>query len=111
MKLLKIAETLFNAVLAQRNEEFLQNCFDELLSFTEKHFSDELEYFKKINAAKINDHAIEHDLLSTELNEVWQKETLGFQDEKGRFLLNWVEERLLPHMMIDDQETYNSKQK
>ena len=108
-KLLQIAETLFNAVLAQNDQDYLQNCFDELLDYTKKHFNDEEAYFKTINADELTEHAKEHELLAEELNKVWEKELLGFQDERGRHLLTWVEERLLPHMMIDDQGTYNSK--
>ncbi|SCA56004.1 hypothetical protein MTBPR1_150051 [Candidatus Terasakiella magnetica] len=107
-KLLKIAETLFNAVLAQKEEKYIESCFDDLLSYTQKHFNDEETYFKKIGSEKLSPHAEEHKVLATELQNVWQMELLGFNDEKGRELLTWVEDRLIPHMMIDDSEAFHS---
>lgn len=107
-ELLRIAEALFNAVLSQIDEAHLEKSFETLLNYTKKHFSDELNYFEENKALGIINHASEHDQLSEELIAVWDKERLGFQSEKGRILLNWVEERLLPHMMIDDQKTYQS---
>lgn len=106
--LLQIAEKLFNGVINQESDADLNKRFQELLNYTQKHFLDEEQYFESVHASELEKHRDEHGLLAKELVEVWQKEQLGFQTEKGRLLLNWVEERLLPHMMIDDQETYNS---
>ncbi|MDV7339616.1 hemerythrin domain-containing protein [Terasakiella sp. A23] len=103
-RLLILAEKLFNAVIDQSEDTKI--FFDELLAYTQKHFDDEEAYFKNAGATGWQHHAREHQTLAEELLDVWKKEALGFQSEKGRILLNWVEERLLPHMMIDDQETF-----
>jgi hemerythrin len=104
--LLEVAETLFNAVIKGEDDVHLQKCFDALLDYTQKHFTDEEQFFKSQNAAQLDKHIEEHGVLAGELVQVWEEEKLGFKEEKGRYLLSWVEERLLPHMMIDDQETY-----
>ncbi len=106
--LLVLAERLFNAVIAQTDDTVAKKIFEELLSYTKMHFSDEEAFFKKSGATGLAGHAQEHHALCEELLDVWQKETLGFQSEKGRLLLNWVEERLLTHMMIDDQDVFKT---
>ncbi|WP_135079573.1 hemerythrin family protein [Terasakiella sp. SH-1] len=107
--LLKIAEKLFNAVLARRDEDHLESCFAELLNYTQKHFNEEEAYFERLKTSGLAQHCEEHNVLAKELQKTWDAEKLGFQEEPGRLLLNWVEERLLPHMMIEDQEVYSSK--
>jgi hemerythrin len=106
--LLKVTERLFNAVLDQETEDRMQECFDALLNYTKKHFHDEEEFFKSAEADQLDKHASEHEGLAGELIKVWEEEKLGFQEERGRVLLTWVEDRLIPHMMIDDQEAYKS---
>lgn len=106
-KLLLIAEKLFNAVISEQDETVLKECFDELMAYTQKHFKDEDAFFEQSGVTDLAHHRQEHAALAQELQDVWQKETMGFSGDHGRILLNWVEERLLPHMMIDDQETYS----
>jgi len=106
--LLVLAEKLFNAVISQTDAEATAQVFDDLLAYTQKHFNDEEAFFKKNGSTALAVHGKQHQELCEELLDVWKKESLGFQTEKGRILLNWVEERLLPHMMIDDQDAFSS---
>ncbi|NVJ91741.1 MAG: hypothetical protein HWE34_08795 [Methylocystaceae bacterium] len=108
-KLLVIAEKLFNAVIAKEDTKIVETAFQDLLAYTQKHFKDEEDFFISAGAPQVDKHQTEHAILAQELVEVWQKESLGFEEEPGRTLLTWVEDRLLPHMMIDDQETYKSQ--
>jgi len=106
-RLLEITETLFNSVIQQDDDRILTTCFNDLLSYTKKHFKEEEAYFKERGANGLSEHHLEHQKLAAELIDVWDKENLGFHPESGRILLSWVEDRLIPHMMIDDQETYS----
>ena len=82
----------------------MKKAFDFLLLFTKKHFEDEDRLFSNIGSQALKEHKIKHETLTGEISALWQEDQFGFIDGLKEVLEDWVENRLVPHMMEVDQE-------
>jgi hemerythrin-like metal-binding protein len=108
-QLLVLANLLFDAVKKGRDDAILKEAFDALLLYTRRHFEDEEKHFVAIGSPLWAKHRQEHRQLAGEVRNLWQEDAVGFVDDMGATLETWVERRLVPHMMEDDQQALRAK--
>jgi hemerythrin len=102
-QLIALANLLFDAVEAGQEDLILRKSFEVLLLYTDQHFHDEEVLFGELNLQGRDEHRQEHAALGNEVRDLWVEQNLGFVDDMGSKLENWVELRLMPHMMDSDQ--------
>ncbi|HYH21621.1 MAG TPA: hemerythrin domain-containing protein [Azospirillum sp.] len=107
-QLLVLANLLFDAVTSGKGEAVIGQAFDALGLYTTKHFEDEDRYFTAIGSLLVTEHRHQHEKLAHELAALREEEMLGFLDGIPDTLEHWVETRLIPHMMIDDQKAFHA---
>lgn len=95
------ANLLSDAVKQVKEEEILNQSFDLLLQYTNTHFTDEEEYYKKIGSSLLATQKDEHQRLLNELREMWHEKRHGSSDA-GTDLDHWMERRLIPHIIAED---------
>lgn len=102
-QLLVLANLLFDAVKDGREENILKKSFEALLVYTRQHFDDEEQLLAERKCSLLAEHKDDHRRLAEELNDLWEEDAMGFADEMARTLEAWVINRLVPHMVEDDQ--------
>lgn len=107
-QLMDLANLLHGAIAHGLGENVIFKAFEALLLYTQDHFRDEEEFFEKIQSPLLGKHRAEHHQLAQELQDMWGEEMLGFIDGMPDALERWVENRLIPHMTIADQEAYRA---
>lgn len=110
-QLLALANLLFDAVNKHKDEAVLKEAFDALLLYTQRHFEDEERYFVAIGSPQWQRHRQEHRKLADEVRALWKEGAKGSAAAMGSTLEAWVESRLVPHMMEDDQAALKGAQK
>ncbi|MFN3075904.1 MAG: bacteriohemerythrin [Alphaproteobacteria bacterium] len=73
------------------------------------HFQDELEYFRRIGSPMGSQHAKEHKTLAAEVALMVKDQELGFVPVAEK-LMDWLETRLIPHIIYDDRAAVESVQ-
>ncbi|HYD65497.1 hemerythrin domain-containing protein [Azospirillum sp.] len=106
-QLLVLANLLYDAVKMGKGEAVIGQAFDALGLYTTKHFDDEDRYFAAIGSLLLVEHRHQHEKLAQELAAL-REEMLGFLDGIPDTLEHWVETRLIPHMVIDDQKAFHA---
>lgn len=107
-QLLVLANLLYDAVKAGKGEAVIGQAFDALGLYTTKHFQDEDRYFMAIGSFLVTEHRHQHETLAQELTALREEEMLGFLDGIPDTLERWVETRLIPHMLVDDQKAFHA---
>lgn len=110
-QLLALANLLFDAVAKGKDEAVLKQAFDALLLYTERHFEDEETFLVAIGSRQWQRHRQSHRQLADEVRALWKERKAGGVKAMGPTLEKWVETRLLPHMMEDDQQALKTAQK
>lgn len=110
MQLLEFINMLIIAVKIEAEDAIVKEAFNMLFNYTKTHFKDEEEIFRKINSPLLQEHMEEHIQLTREVEDLWQDDMLGFRDNALDQIRNWVEKRLVPHMIISDQNAKNAGQ-
>ncbi len=103
-QLIELANLLYSAVENREEDAILKKAFEGLFHYTKHHFQDEEQYFQQLNCTILEDHRAEHRQLEDEISALWQDDMLGFREDTLKDLEAWVENRLIPHMTINDQE-------
>lgn len=103
-QLMDLANQLHQAVLTGKEERVAKPAFDALLAYTQKHFADEEALFKERCCSLLDDHHKQHEALEEELMALWQQATMGLGEHIGLALEQWVETRLIHHMLEEDAE-------
>jgi hemerythrin len=106
--LIELANILSSAVNAGEATSILWDAFDTLLLYVGKHFSEEETLFEDMGCTLLGAHREEHETLEGELRLLWNNERNGLIHDAGRQLEQWVEQRLVPHMIEVDQEALKS---
>lgn len=103
-QLLALANLLVDAVAKGKDEAVVEEVFDALLLYTQRHFEDEEQYFVAIGSPLWQRHRQDHRKLAQEVRALWKTGKAGDVAAMGATLEAWVENRLVPHMIDDDQE-------
>ena len=106
--LIELANILSSAVDEGQETAILWDSFDALLLYVRKHFSEEETLFEELGCIQLAAHREEHGQLEDELRLLWNNERHGLIDDAGRQLEQWVEQRLVPHMIEADQDALKS---
>jgi hemerythrin len=94
---------LFNAVSENKSRQELQDLFQKLADYAEKHFATEEKYFDEFNYEGAAEHKMKHQEMRNEIKKIKNQEVGNEIDFYGNivyFLLNWLED----HLAKMDQE-------
>ncbi|GAB6051628.1 hypothetical protein JCM17960_04480 [Magnetospira thiophila] len=103
-QLIELANYLHQAVQEKKDMLILQDAFNALLLFTQVHFRAEEEMFEALGCPILEQHKKLHRELETEARSLCRQNQAGFQDMIGPTLENWVETRLVRHMIVEDKK-------
>lgn len=104
-QLVELVNIFHEAVSMGKEEAILNQAFDHMLQYTNKHFRDEEEMFGSLGSRLLKQHKLTHRLLVDELRELWGDKRRGVLDEVGKALEKWLLNRLIPHFKDDDPLT------
>lgn len=102
-QLFELANLLWISVERDRIEAVATAAVEALLAYADYHFSDEEEYFARIDTPVLEDHKKQHEDMAEEIRALAVADLIGAKGIGAR-LEHWVEERLVPHIMYSDQE-------
>ena len=102
-QLFELANLLWVSVERDRIEAVATAAVEALMAYAAYHFSDEEEYFAKIETPVLDDHKRQHEDMTEEIRALAVADLIGSKGIGAR-LEHWVEERLVPHIMHADQE-------
>ena len=102
-QLIALANFLADACEDDLDDVAVEKAFKTLFDYTRNHFSDEERYFAELNYQHLEEHRRKHGVLAEEVNRLWKDGNLGFLDTLRDELSDWVNLRLVPHMMVDDR--------
>ena len=103
-QLVKLANNVYAIVERGEEGEDLLDAFEALISYTEMHFREEERLWLKIDSAHFTAQEKDHDKLARELRELIFPKDAVAQGKVGANLKEWLNARLLPHMMEHDQK-------
>ncbi len=103
-QLLALANLLIDAVEKGRDSAVVKQAFDALMLYTHEHFDDEERYFVSIGSSLWQQHRQQHRRLANEVRKMWTLQSSGNGGDMGATLEDWVENRLVRHMMEADQD-------
>ena len=102
--LVKLANDVYQIVAKGDEGEGLLNAFEALIAYTESHFREEERLWMSLESSYLASQEKEHDKLARELRELIFPREAVEKGQVGANLKNWLEGRLLPHMMEHDQK-------
>ncbi|MEO5375294.1 MAG: hemerythrin family protein [Alphaproteobacteria bacterium] len=102
--LVDLANVLHEAVVIGKAHTIIDYAFQALQFYTSTHFEYEEAFFARIASPLLAVHRAEHLDLQRELNEMWETRDKVEMSVLGAEIQQWVEDRLLPHMIIDDRK-------
>lgn len=106
-QLLELAGLLHAALLSRRGADVVSAAVQALGEYVDIHFRDEEDLFARIGSPDTAAHRAQHSALRQEVAELERDLEYGF-DALPDKLVGWVENRLVPHMMVDDQRALQS---
>lgn len=107
-QLVELANLLYDAVVSGHGAAVVHPAFEALGLYTRKHFQDEEHFFEENGSSRLIEHRWQHEILAKELGALHDEEMLGFVDGVPDALERWVETRLVPHMIEDDQKAFHA---
>lgn len=102
-KLVEIVNNLFDAMSEGKGNEVLNSVFEGLIDYTKTHFATEEEYMAKYNYPKAEFHKIEHNDLTRQAVELYEKFKSG-QATISVPVLNFLRSWLNNHILSADKE-------
>jgi len=96
--LLELAELLRTALRSGRGRQVVDDAFQALAHHVAKHFEQEESLFEAPGHPGCDAHRAEHSLFREELLELQAEKRLGHRHVE-RELTNWVESRLVVHLL------------
>lgn len=97
-ELIRIISELRESKKNGENHVYLKNLLFELLSYTRYHFTAEERMMEKHNYLKFNEHKLEHQKLTAQVEQFLDKYSKGacdLDDELFEFLKKWLFEHIL----------------
>ena len=102
------ANTFFDAMRHNKEDDILDQSFELLLHYTNTHFKDEENFYQRIASPLLEIQRSEHADLIDELREMWREKRQGSTDAAVD-LDFWMERRLVPHIIEEDTRAQKSK--
>lgn len=102
-KLTAVANDLFDAVQAGKGKEALGDVLDELLAYTQAHFSHEEEAMRAYGYPEADAHIEEHKALARRMQEFRRKYMSGSSAVLAMEVMNFVKNSLLRHIWETDK--------
>ena len=109
--LLELANLLHLAINAGQGYRVIQSAFAALMKYTEEHFADEERFWEAAKSQRLTRHRREHREITEELAALRHEEDFGVVFCTPNELANWIEHRLIAHVINDDQESYQGLSK
>lgn len=100
--LLELAELLRQALCAGQVTSVVAEALQALKSYVAEHFSEEEALFDRIGSPGTERHRRLHRQIEAELAELLVDRDLGYRQLENK-LIEWVERRLVAHMIHDDR--------
>jgi len=101
-RLVAIINELNDALKAGRRDEVMGTIFDELVAYTETHFSCEEKLLASRDYEDIENHRREHRVFTDQIKMDRDSFNAGVWDFEQRFL-DYLREWLMNHIMVSDQ--------
>lgn len=98
-----IINSLYDAIIARRDQEVLDDIFRSLFRYTDFHFKSEEQYFDEFQYDHAEEHRLAHEALSRRVAELREKQIKG-QMESSYELLDFLEDWLVEHIMGMDKQ-------
>mgnify|MGYP002400747516 FL=1 len=106
--LLELANLLHVAINAGQGYRVIQSAFAALMKYTEEHFADEERFWENARSQRLNQHRREHREITEELAALRHEGEFGVVFCTPNELANWIEHRLIAHVINDDQDSYRA---
>jgi hemerythrin-like metal-binding protein len=97
-ELFRILNTLHDGMMARRGQEVLQKVLDELLKYTEGHFSREEDVMRKAGYPKLQMQIEQHRRFTDKIKDVsakYKTGSLGITIEVLDFLTDWLKKHII----------------
>lgn len=98
-----IINNLYDAIIARRDQEALDDIFQSLFQYTDFHFKSEEQYFDMFDYDHAEEHRRAHEILLRSVAELREKQENG-QMESSYELLDFLEDWLVEHIMGMDKQ-------
>ncbi|MAG97990.1 MAG: hemerythrin domain-containing protein [Alphaproteobacteria bacterium] len=105
-QLLALANLVFEAMESGKAAAVIDRAIAALVLYTQTHFIDEEDLYGALNSSLADEHHRLHEELRQEILELQQAAQSDRSAEMGDRLSEWVEIRLLPHMMYEDRDAH-----
>ena len=102
------ANTFFDAMRQNKEDDILDQSFELLLHYTNTHFRDEENFYQRIASPLLETQRSEHADLIDELRDMWREKRQGSSDA-ATDLDFWMERRLVPHIIEEDTRAQKTK--
>ena len=102
-ELFRIINTLHDAMMARRGQQVLQQVLDELLHYTEGHFSREEEVMRRAGYPRLQAQIEQHRRFTEKIKDVtakYKEGSLGLTIDMLDFLTDWLKK----HIIAVDQQ-------
>lgn len=104
--LVELANLLIDAVETGKGRKVARYAFKALLAYTQEHFDYEEKVLADRGSPSLEDQHTEHRTLLQELCQVFTDNESVDEARLAGILAGWVQERLLPHLCIQDVEAF-----
>lgn len=98
-----LANALYEAVVRGKAYAVIDRTFQTILLFTKDHFAQEERYLLKIGSMRYDVQVADHRSLEAEAHQLWSMRETKDTHALGEDVQIWIEERLLPHVIIEDR--------
>ena len=101
-QLLELANLLWTALVDGKSDAVVTRAIDALSAYARHHFAEEEAFFERIRTPLLTEHVEAHRRLAKDVMDMAIADLEGAR-HLGVKLEIWVESKLVPHMMEDDQ--------
>jgi len=108
-QLFELAELLRCALQSEDVESVVEDALLALQSYAREHFRDEEILFQNCDSALLAQHRQAHRQLAAEIEEMVVDRAVGYVDLQNK-LVDWVNRRLLQHILVEDTKAWAARQ-
>lgn len=102
-RLVDMVNDLFDAVQGGRGREALGDILDDLITYTETHFSNEEAALRECTFPDVEAHVEEHRLLTEQVREIRRKYLSGPSATLSMEVMNFLKNWLIKHIQGSDR--------
>lgn len=104
--LLDLANLLHRAIQGGKGYHVIQDAYEALSLYTRQHFTEEERFWKGKKSRYFEEHRLDHAAIADELLGLRQAGPYGTVFCTPIELADWVERRLVQHILQDDRKAY-----